>query len=337
MPIQNPNPIEAVDEISGRALVGAEALFAELRARMARAANITNSGDIGPYIGFVSRVLQRARPLLIDHIADTQLASWVAGMNELAKQFPLWLLEEFLTGIRQPPPPGSTRFFFFEDQPRLRFPLLEKAAENLARRKIMTREQWDSVTEKAQRDAFFITGDIAEQAIEKVRDELVEDINAGTSLGSFSDRVEDILSRSAIGPARLETIYRTNVQSAFRDGRETLASDPVVTELFPYQEYIPIRDARTRHDHAELGKLGLSGTAIYRRDDPMWDHFTPPWDYNCRCGVRLLTIEAAARKGVAEAREWLKTGVRPSDPEWRLDEITFRPTSGFGNRGVVAA
>lgn len=67
MPIPIQNPIRAVEEISGQALVGAEALFAELRSRMARAANITNAGDVGPYLSFVNRILNRARPLLIQN------------------------------------------------------------------------------------------------------------------------------------------------------------------------------------------------------------------------------------------------------------------------------
>ena len=100
-------------------------------------------------------------------------------------------------------------------------------------------------------------------------------------------------------------------------------------EIFPYQEILPIKDGRVREEHLALASLGLSGTGVYRRDDPMWDLFTPPWGYQCRCGVNLLTVEAAARKGVGEARRWERTGEPPVNPEHRLDAIPFRPEPDF--------
>jgi hypothetical protein len=35
---------------------------------------------------------------------------------------------------------------------------------------------------------------------------------------------------------------------------------------------------------------------------------------NCRCGVRLLSVEDAAGMGIAEAKEWQKTGEPPASP-----------------------
>lgn len=331
------------DDIAGRAIMGAEALFSELRLRIAKSADISSfaDGDISDFLAVARRMLERAEPLLIEHLTDTDMAAWIGGYDYLAKNFPPWLVQEFSTGIRStrkpPPPPNFFRLKeMFAPYPKLRFPKLEYAASVLFDRDIMTREQWDAASDAARERAFFITGDILPSAIEKVRDELVADIDEGTSLRTFRNRVQDILERSSIGPARLETIYRTNVQAAFRDGRETLATDPVVTELFPYQEYVPIRDARTRDTHWELGVLGLDGTGVYRRDDPFWDRFTPPWDYNCRCGVRLLTIEQAARMGVKEAQDWLKYGAPPERPNWRLNYIPFPRNEGWGSRGRVA-
>ena len=105
-----------------------------------------------------------------------------------------------------------------------------------------------------------------------------------------------------------------------------------------YQAYVPIHDARTRETHLALGKLGLDGTGVFRRDDPFWDRFTPPWDYNCRCGTNLLTIEAAARMGVQEAKEWLRSGRPPAEPEYRDQFIPFPNNAGFGQKhGILIA
>jgi SPP1 gp7 family putative phage head morphogenesis protein len=332
--------LEPIDRIAGLALTGAEALFAEIRARIGDAATGPIYAPQSNLLSAIWKVMNESVPVIVDHLTDTEMASWTGGMDSLAKQLPKWLLSDFMEGrFGQSPPerPRFTLFDMFGDEPKLRFPLIEKAAEKLADRNIMTRSDWDAAERSAQERAFFITGDITRDTIAKVRDELVNDLSDGTSLRTFRERVSDVLERSAIGPARIETIYRTNVQTAFRDGRETLSNHPIVRGLFPYQAYLATHDARTRHEHRALEELGLNGTNVYRTDDPFWDRFTPPIDYNCRCGKQPLTIEAAARKGVREAKEWLETGVAPYQPEWRYQDIPFTPKAGFGSRGRVAA
>jgi len=163
----------------------------------------------------------------------------------------------------------------------------------------------------------------------------VTDIQQGTSLRGFREKVIERLETSPIGDGHLENVYRTNVQTAFRDGREALVSNPIVDELFPYQEHVPIRDDRVREDHLELQTQGLNGTGIFRRDDPVWNRITAPLGYQCRCLDRPLTLSQAARKGVKEAQEWLRTGDRPAFPEWLDTIVDFEPYPGFGTRGRV--
>lgn len=276
------------------------------------------------------------------------LNAWVAGMDAVSRLFPYWLQHEFRTGIRsrqsvdapsEPPRTKWPRFTFFEDDDELRFPLIEAAAQRLADRNIMTRQQWDAAERYAQDRAFFLTADIEPNAIEAIRDVLVEQINKGASLRGFADDVEETLGTVPIGGAHLENVYRTNIQAAFRDGHETMLADPIVSSVFPYQAYVAIHDGRVRHDHHALEELGLDGTNIYRRDDPFWDYFTPPWDYQCRCGVIPMTIEAAAMAGVREAKEWLRTGQPPYSIEWRLQSVlaVVKPNPSFGQRGLVHA
>jgi SPP1 gp7 family putative phage head morphogenesis protein len=177
---------------------------------------------------------------------------------------------------------------------------------------------------RPRRNAFTVANLDTEDAIATVRDVLAESIAEGPSLQSFRKELEERLEGSRLGPAHLENVYRTNIQRAFHDGRDQLATDPTVQEVFPYREYIPIRDSRTRPDHLALETLGLSNTGVYRAEDPFWEIFRPPWDYQCRCSDNLLTIEAAARKGVIEAQVWQRTDVKPP-LESRLPFISFRP------------
>lgn len=279
-------PTDTLTMIIGKSLVGIGSLVTEfidrLRAIVVRARKrFATPAEI---LELARAKLTEFEPLLAEHLSDTTLASWIAGFDSVAKIFPPWLQREFSSGIRfnEPPskPPRSL-FQMFEGEPRLRLPIIENAAQRLLERNILTREQFDTADELTQQQAFTIAGDLNTETIDRLRGFLVEDLYQGTSLDGFSKRVEDHLGTSPIAPGHLENVYRTNIQSSLRDGRETLRTNPIVAATFPYQEYIPIHDGRTRHNHELLGQLGLNGTGIYNASDPFWDHFTPPWDFNC--------------------------------------------------------
>lgn len=79
-------------------------------------------------------------------------------------------------------------------------------------------------------------------------------------------------------PARLSTIYRTNMQSAYMAGRY----DQMVAQASsrPYWQYVAVLDARTRPAHRALHGR------VFRFDDKGWQSFYPPCGYGCRCRVR---------------------------------------------------
>lgn len=331
------------DLIYARGIVTAESIAAELRERLAD--QLT-----APYMAFASEwdILERARnilrefePILAETLLNVDLAAWIAGFDKVRKQMPDWAIDSLgAQNIFNIPPPmwRGTTIGDDGEEPTIRFPLLERAAANLFERRIVTRATFDRLTDAAKQRAFTVANDLGEATIEKIRDTLRESLIDGPSLADFRARLGPALQSSFIGPFHLETVYRTNIQAAYADGHEAIANNAIVEELFPYQAYLPIHDRRAREEHAALEFLGLNGTNIYRRDDPFWDLFTPPWDFNCRCGVNLLTIEAAARAGVQEAKRWLDSGKRPLVPEWRIDHIPFRPPPGFiGGRQRRAA
>lgn len=328
-----------MDQVVGRSLLGAvglsEAFVDEIVQRIASNPDYASPHDL---LATARQAIQEFEPILAEHLSDAVLAGWITGYDQVAQQFPQWLQQEFASSIRRRPPedPPEFRFFgLFDREPELRLINTENAAKRLFEKRILTRDAFDAAAEDAKRQAFTIAGDLGSDTIERVRFHLYQDLAGGTSLKGFTNRITEHLDDSPIGSGHLENVYRTNLQSAFRDGRETLRSDPVVAATFPYQEYIPVHDGRTRHTHRMLGHLGLNGTGIYRSDDPIWDSFTPPWDYNCRCGVRLLTLEQAAAAGVTEAQEWLRTGRAPLQPEYKYATIPFGSNPGFGHRGNV--
>ena len=324
------------DLIIGRGLIAAETIAQELRERLIRqlSRSVRQYGQHG-LLELARNILSEFEPILAESLAATDLAAMIAGMNDVYSKIPTVNLLQFGGGRF---PPSGPRFtfpsLFGDDEPIVRFPMIEIAAKRMADKNVVTRQQFDAMTDRAKRDAFTVAGEQSADALEVIRDTLAEDVMEGTSLKGFRQRLGERIDVSKIGPAHLENVYRTNVASSFRDGHDELADNPIVKGLFPYVRYDATHDARTREEHLALEKLGLSGTNIYRADDPMWAYFSPPWDFQCRCSRTLTTITTAARLGVQEAAEWLRTGRPPENPEHRLQFIPFRPRSGFLKRAA---
>jgi hypothetical protein len=324
--------IRPVDLIIGRSLLTAESVMQELRERLLAL----------PYSGYLSQeqLIQAARnildeyePLITENLANADLASWIAGMDRVSKSLPEQALQKFAPFWRRPPndPPRLPPLLTSpggEEPEELTFPIIREAAANLFERQILTPTEFYAAQSRERDKAFTVARESREDVLERIRDRLAEDVREGTSLKSFRDSLEGDLQSSFISPAHIETVYRTNVQAAFREGQDRIASNPIVAEIFPYRTWDAVHDARTRKTHLALEKLGLSGTNVYRADDPFWKVWKQPAGYNCRCGSTYLTIEAAARKGVDEAKEWLRSSRKPV-LESRLPHIPFEPEPGF--------
>ena len=117
---------------------------------------------------------------------------------------------------------------------------------------------------------------------------------------------------------RMETIFRTNLQSWYAAGRaESIRRNQ---NAFPYLRYSAILDARVRPSHARLHGL------ILPVDHPFWKSHYPPSAYNCRCQVIPMT-ERAARSAIAKARDAGKVidevpaGVEAPDAGWDYDRL----------------
>lgn len=330
----------AADLIYGKGIVTAESIASELRRRLAR--DLTTSFlTEWQLVERARNILSEFEPILAESLLNTDLAAWIAGFDQVRNKLPEWAQDAYQQWNSFQPPPPTWRGTSLTpgDEPVIRFPLLERAAENIFERKIVTRAEFDTLTNEAKQRAFTVAGDMTEKTIEKIRDTLHETLVEGPSLEGFKSRLGPALESSFIGPGHLENVFRTNTQAAFSDGHNAIADDSIVREMFPYQAWLAIHDARTEDTHLRLEKSGLDGTNVYRRDDPFWDVFDTPLRWNCRCGKNLMTIEAAARAGVREAQQWLATGNKPLVSESRLPYVlTFlQPEPGFEPRRSVAA
>jgi SPP1 gp7 family putative phage head morphogenesis protein len=123
---------------------------------------------------------------------------------------------------------------------------------------------------------------------DEVRSKLDAAIAEGQTIGQWVDALEsgkESLGITLDDPAYLETVFRTNVQSAYGAGRFRALTDPDVIAQRPYVQYRTTGDDFVRPSHALLdGK-------IFRADDPTWHAIAPPNGFNCRCSFVSLSQE----------------------------------------------
>lgn len=92
--------------------------------------------------------------------------------------------------------------------------------------------------------------------------------------------------------AYAETVYRTNVNTAYTEGRFLQASDPVVAEVIPAMEFVSARMRTSRPNHVAAHGLIASTT------DGVWRTFKPPIGYYCHCAANFTSIYDLKRQGL---------------------------------------
>jgi SPP1 gp7 family putative phage head morphogenesis protein len=121
-------------------------------------------------------------------------------------------------------------------------------------------------------------------------------IENGTTFEDFKANVAQKLTEAWGGekPWRLETLFRTSIQTAYSAGRWEQATDPEVAEMRPFFRFIATLDTRT----TEICRP-LHGTVL-PQTDPFWRRNWPPLHFQCRSAVLSITEEDAAGRGVTE-------------------------------------
>ncbi len=276
------------------------------------------------------RLLQR-EPMLAGLIRDGLLGAWLTGGQRASVIVPR------LPAGDSPPPIRVAVEAGGDGLPPIRLPLIERAAYDLQRRQILTPAEFAAISTDAKRTAFTVARSVSTQTVDVVRNALLDDVQRGGTLREFRQAVQGAVDHSMAAPHRLEAVYRTHLAQAYSAGQQDVLDHPLVSDEFPYLLYSATHDARTRPGHLQMERLGIQRSAVYRRDDPIWQLFYPPWGWNCRCLVIPLSVEDAARRGIREAQRWLKTGTPPTNPTW-VRTPDFRPPPNWptGTRGIAA-
>lgn len=186
----------------------------------------------------------------------------------------------------------------------------QKAVSYLLDKDVVTREEFDAIEDWAKIRAFTVTGINKLDVLQQILENLVETVNGGGTLNDFQDDLGDILDSAGLdqlSPWRAETIFRTNIQSAYGRGAWEEGTDPDIADNIWGWKYWTVGDDRVRDEHD-----ALQGLAFATGDG---DEFFPPWDFNCRCHAEWITVAEAQDEGLesADAPEEAQNALKDSD------------------------
>lgn len=325
--------------ILNRSLKSAKGLSAAAKKDLTTALKRSDSGEA------ILAFIHKYRLQLAKLLTATQLASVLEGAQEVANKVPplgtvpvegLPVVEQERIVSLPPTPPFTPPKPLADSPEEIHFPTIEEAVKNLAERNVLTRPQYDALEAAARAKAFTVANVSAEETLTKIRDSLSANVREGADYATWREKVlEDVDQGTFMSEAHQENVFRTNVQSAFSDGQMVVLQHPLVRSGFPYSAYNAIHDDRVRENHLALEHHGIQETNIYRNDDPVFQLFRPPWDYNDRCSWTPITVQHAAEKGIKEAQEWVRTGVEPAERAF-VPMPPFAPPEGF-QRAITAA
>lgn len=177
----------------------------------------------------------------------------------------------------------------------------------------MTDDEFKQLEASAKRKAFTVAGVANLDLVAEVHNAIGVALETGVDFKDFQKAIAVKLETAWGGPrpGRVETIWRTNIQSAYGAGRYRQLTSPAVLAARPVWVYDAVLDSRTSKICGPL-----AGTTL-PADDSWWDTHTPPSHHNCRSSIRSLTQAQADRDGITE---------KPSD---------MNASDGFGSRPVI--
>lgn len=168
---------------------------------------------------------------------------------------------------------------------------------------------WYDVYAEANAKGFTVSGVLKLDILKDLREGLQKALQEGSTQVDVERQLLPILERKGwlgkglvvdqstgellgkrLMPRRLDTIFRTNMQSAYNAGRyrEQMAN----AASRPYLERVAVMDSHTRPAHSRLNGF------IAPIDSPVWGFLYPPDAYGCRCRVRARSAAEVEKLGL---------------------------------------
>lgn len=225
----------------------------------------------------------------------------------------------------------------------------EEAIKFLNDKGYRTSWDWQDTWQEAHAKSFTVAHCMKMDVLQDIKESLNKALNEGTTFEQFKkDLIPTLKAKGWWGtqvnvdskgnanvrelgsPRRLNTIFQTNMQSAYQTGRYKSLMEN--TDNAPYWKYSSILDGKTRPAHRALnGK-------IFRFDDPFWSSHYPPNGFNCRCTVYSVDKLEADNIQVESSEGNLQTGYSLiSKKTGEMAEVTtYKGKDQYGNEFKVA-
>jgi len=245
--------------------------------------------------------LNRRRSALIRNLVTLMVAADLAGRGRVAQALrPRQFAEEATVRVQW----GRGMPEAVRDM-TLRFPEIADDADQVAQL-YLTRP-----------DAFSVAGVAVDDMLARIQGMLVMAIARGEGVENFKDAAAEVTDLSR---PRLETVFRTNVATAYAAGRASAAMRH--DEIVGFKR-VTTRDSATRRNHdAARGQ-------VYSKNDPSLGWFLLPWGYNCRCTDVPVTRRQARRAGM----DFTRGSDRLVTPTWPANAF---PDPGFEQSGIAS-
>ena len=205
----------------------------------------------------------------------------------------------------------------------------EEAVAYLKSQGIEITWDWREALDKIKAHCFTVAKVSSADILQVFKDEIDAAIADGETFFEFKKRISPILDQKGyakngdIKPWRLETIYRTNLQTAYMAGRHSQMEE--VKESFPYWEFVAISDNRTTD-----GCRGLN-SIVLRSDDAFWSVNFPPRHFKCRSEARAVSQFALDKRGLKLTNPKDVEGIMPAEGfdnipgQWQPDITKYSP------------
>ena len=218
----------------------------------------------------------------------------------------------------------------------------EEAIEFLKSKIPMTKTEWNELEKKLRFRAFTVGALSEADAIEKVKQALIDNLEKGEPFYKAWEKFKDIANSDGEDyfARYFETVYRTNIQSAYNAGRLMQYKNNTP----PAWELLFMEDSRMSDICTNL--MNEVGRQAIKSDDAFWSTVGfPPYHFNCRTTFRavypdeLQTGEIKITEPQNPAPLANGFGGNPLDKEsfWKLTDTMLERAEKYGiTAGIVA-
>jgi len=150
----------------------------------------------------------------------------------------------------------------------------DEAIEYFEAKKVVRKKEFNQLSKDAQQGAFTVSGVYRDDVLRGFKDEIDQALRSGATQEQTIKRFKGALSAGKhreLGEFHLETVFRTNMQTAYGVGRRRGLEE--VGDAFPFWQYHAVMDDRTRPRHAAINGV------ILPSDNPFWEEHYPPWGF----------------------------------------------------------